>query len=286
MCECRSVIVFLAIVILSSAQGGTTISKHDQNETSQLAMVMRSEQPLEANVGVEVDSHGHISRPHAAYPQLLHVDGGAKTSARRMTTVITDSAGESRSQDFVSSEAREVDSEDRGGEVIGNAIDGDEEPVTTTTLQPPDCKVGLGGTYEMCLIYTGHECLSKDTRMDKSATGSLEDCADAVNKKGGKYFVYGTGAKKGECYQELPEFEPVADGHVADVRDCYIHQNAATCCPQLWERDFFDFYIIISKFEADSIQNSGSHGVFGAKEFLTICVAIIGVLFRAPGGMY
>ena len=69
------------------------------------------------------------------------------------------------------------------------------------------------------------ECKSSDSRVGKFDT--LEECAQAasleVDPNGDKYFVYGTGSKKGECYIE--------------------HTRSLTC-PEGWKSNSYDFYIL------------------------------------------
>jgi len=74
-------------------------------------------------------------------------------------------------------------------------------------------------TYTYTLEKEGSECRSRDTNMGKKA--SLKECADAVQRAGGSFFVYGTGHKKGNCYSE--------------------HTTAGSC-PEGWQHDHYNFY--------------------------------------------
>jgi len=69
------------------------------------------------------------------------------------------------------------------------------------------------------LIKTGVECKSGDNSMGKKATVQL--CADAVHKAGGKHFIYGTGGKSGWCWKE---------------------NTSKNTCPQGWQNDQYNFY--------------------------------------------
>ena len=50
-------------------------------------------------------------------------------------------------------------------------------------------------------LKTGYECRSTDSSMGPKS--SIEECVDAVRKSGGRFMIYGTGSKAGDCY-EMP----------------------------------------------------------------------------------
>jgi len=75
------------------------------------------------------------------------------------------------------------------------------------------------------LVKANVECKSGDSRLQPGGSGmmiSLTACAVAAkNRKGTKYFIFGTGSKKGYCYAE----------HTSSER-----------CPEGWESDSYNFY--------------------------------------------
>jgi hypothetical protein len=76
------------------------------------------------------------------------------------------------------------------------------------------------------LTQSGSECQSSDTWLGWFST--VQQCADACrNGDFCRYFIYGTGSKAGNCYEE--------------------YTDAATC-PEGWESDEYDFYHAPRKF--------------------------------------
>jgi len=68
----------------------------------------------------------------------------------------------------------------------------------------------------------GKECKSKDKWLGKK--GSMQECAKACEDDSGcKFFIYGTGSKRGKCYREY-----VSSTRVAQQKG--------------WEKDSYDFY--------------------------------------------
>ena len=68
----------------------------------------------------------------------------------------------------------------------------------------------------------GSECKSSDKKLGEF--GSLDECINACKDDNGcKYFIYGTGSKKGKCYREF----------VTSTRQA--QQKG-------WERDQYNFY--------------------------------------------
>merc|ERR1719440_1370818 len=63
------------------------------------------------------------------------------------------------------------------------------------------------------------ECNSKDTSM--GAQASVAKCAEKVKAAGGKYFIFGTGSKKGKCYLEKTSDEKCSEGWETDQYDFY-----------------------------------------------------------------
>ena len=76
------------------------------------------------------------------------------------------------------------------------------------------------------------ECKSDDKKLGNF--GNLWECANACQEIGDcKYFIYGTGGKKGECFWEKTE---------------------GADCPEGWdEDDKYDFYEIISKLNSHKL---------------------------------
>ena len=65
-----------------------------------------------------------------------------------------------------------------------------------------------------------HECNSKDESLENQDT--VLECSKACREKDGcKYFLYGIGSKKGQCFWEKTESAECTEG---------------------WDNDFFDFF--------------------------------------------
>ena len=79
---------------------------------------------------------------------------------------------------------------------------------------------------EYSLVKSGHECGSEDTYLD--TFDSLSKCSKACKEEDGcKYFLFGTGSKKGKCYWEKTNSAECTDG---------------------WKTNQYDFYEIIGLF--------------------------------------
>lgn len=133
---------------------------------------------------------------------------------------------------------------------------------TTTTLEPLLCNEYAG--YKLCRVMQGFECRSSDVNMSNQAT--LSDCAARVYEDSGRFMVYGTGPKATECFKEMPS---------AHESSCYEYQDAASCCPELWEEDSYNYYIIIPVGVENHIQNAcGRNGVHLISLLLTLFAAL------------
>ncbi len=76
------------------------------------------------------------------------------------------------------------------------------------------------------LLKCGVECESDDEWLTGDST--ISECANACKSKPGcKFFSYGIGDKDGQCYYEK----------TADLN-----------CPEDWQRDSFNFYVVQGKF--------------------------------------
>merc|ERR1712028_41987 len=79
------------------------------------------------------------------------------------------------------------------------------------------------------LVKTGAECLSSDSQLPAPDSpfryATAAECAAAVQAKGGKFFIYGTGDKKGACYQEDTKSEDCEEGWETDQYDFYKFQQ-------------------------------------------------------------
>jgi len=79
------------------------------------------------------------------------------------------------------------------------------------------------------LVKTGAECLSSDSQLPAPDSSfryaTAAECAAAVQAKGGKFFIYGTGDKKGACYQEDTKSEDCEEGWETDQYDFYKFQQ-------------------------------------------------------------
>merc|ERR1712195_153024 len=99
-----------------------------------------------------------------------------------------------------------------------------------TVSQPT---VAPGVAEEACssfkLVKTGAECLSSDSQLPAPDSSfryaTAAECAAAVQAKGGKFFIYGTGDKKGKCYQEDTKSEDCEEGWETDQYDFYKFQQ-------------------------------------------------------------
>lgn len=136
---------------------------------------------------------------------------------------------------------------------------------STPALGAPHCE--FWDDFKVCRVMLNHECQSRDVNM--SSQQSLKDCAQKVMDSGGRFMVYGSGGKNQQCFQELPG---------TDADTCLSHQDAATCCPQFWQADEFDFWVIIPT-EAQSptpaVQNHGERGKIGFAVFAALGAMVI-----------
>jgi len=70
-------------------------------------------------------------------------------------------------------------------------------------------------------VMSGYECNSHDVDMENK--NSVQECANAVYAKGGKFFIYGINSKNGRCFMEYTNTKECSEG---------------------WESDNYDFYVI------------------------------------------
>jgi len=281
-------LLFAAVLLGASATGGVDtkarISRHVHDSASALLpevkpLVMRS-----GKIHTEGAGDSHRQKPD----REMHIDSAGRLTESRRTDAST-------KQEF--DHERREGSHQSEGELIATNADGasqlnhssnsskaanlpvHDDVVTpvgeellgptfeTTTKPPPECEERSGG-YMLCKIMMGHECNSVDKDMSKH--DNLHDCADSVFAAGGKFMVFGSGVKAGECYHEKPE---------VDVQDCYINQDAASCCPDLYERDHYDFYIVVSTSQRDKIHavEGWSGSIHGHGLLSIVALAVIAV---------
>jgi hypothetical protein len=112
--------------------------------------------------------------------------------------------------------------------------------------------------YKLCRIQQDRECGSPDTNFSSPTRANLAECADAIFNGGGKYMVFGKGSKANLCFRENPVLLKDGDASPLDVQDCYLNQDAASCCPNLWQQDEFDFWIIVPADEQDKVKAAES----------------------------
>lgn len=74
------------------------------------------------------------------------------------------------------------------------------------------------------MVKAGHECRSKDKNLGNYKT--WRQCAAAVMKKKGRFFIFGNKRKAGKCYME---------------------STKSAACKEGFERDEYDFYALGSK---------------------------------------
>lgn len=263
-------LAFFALLLGVSAAGGPdnakphVISRHGPDaavavEVSEVKpIVMRSEKEKQTDtdkkdMSIHVDSQGAIS-------DTASKKEGSQESAHAEGELLA------TSHEKVASRKAHGSEPDPPDDPLG---DESQPTFETTTKAPPECEERAGG-YKLCKIMMDHECKSPDANMSKQET--LNHCADTVFAEGGKFMVFGTGLKKGECFKEHP---------TVDVQDCYINQDAASCCPQLYERDSYDFYIVVPNNEQDKIKKSEGGGTIPGHGLLNILVGLIAFLFMA-----
>lgn len=178
-----------------------------------------AEQVVSADAVVTDFSTG---RPARSTRTVVRSENGAQIGRIQI-----DSHG--HAENFVSEVPEESDdSQDTDDEKSWNR----SSTASTTTLAPPHCEVF--SDYRLCRIAKNQECRSTDLNLSTQVT--LEECAEKVKYNGGRFLSYGYGEKLQQCWQELPG---------TDVEVCYTYQDQASCCPQFYEADLFDFWIIV-----------------------------------------
>jgi hypothetical protein len=207
-------------------------------------IVERSLMRSEGGAQVSIDMHGNINKSTptasavtAAQSQASHATGNSNSSLPNPDSWPARIISADTNVDFEQhKEVAEMPATQPTTEQSTTSSTSEElvetTKATTTTTEPLLCNEYAG--YKLCRVMQGFECKSSDINMTNQAT--LSDCAAKVYEDSGRFMVYGTGDKATACYKELPS---------ADEAACFQYRDAASCCPELWEEDAFNFYIII-----------------------------------------
>ena len=84
------------------------------------------------------------------------------------------------------------------------------------------------------LLKADVECGSSDLSM--GGKSNVQECANAVSAAGGTFFIFGKGAKAGNCYHEFTKTascsDPGSEGFESDAYDFFTIQQATQ--PRAW----------------------------------------------------
>jgi len=243
----RHLVVLVAFQRLAVAVGtAVTASVKPGGQLATEAKVIRSESPH----GIHIDANGHqVKAPHG---RTLNKDKELEIERKLVTELYAFGHAsldqvQTKSKGTAESGSRsESKSKSKFTDPISDAVAKDnilEEP-DSNTKSPPDCDTHPN--YLLCQMQPDHECGSADKNLtaealkigkaeDRKAT--KDDCAQAVFVDGGRFFVYGQKGSPyaGECWREYPD---------TDAARCYNEQTAAACCPELYVRKPYDFYMV------------------------------------------
>jgi len=89
------------------------------------------------------------------------------------------------------------------------------------------------GELRVKFVKAGVECGSRNSRTGCGRKESLQECADAVEAMGGRFFIFGTGRKSGTCYLEKTESADCPEGFKKSDYDFYalVEDEATTPSP-------------------------------------------------------